>query len=93
MTIRWHYSDYPVLKDGNPTMTSGNVEIEMTAPPWLPVIKMGPNAEPNIVPRPLEQARWRVDGDVPDDLKRFIRGKYWPQIESALLAQYLQERR
>lgn len=93
MTIRWHYSDYPVLSRGEPVLTSGDVEIEMTAPPKLPVIKMGPSAQPNIVPRPLEQAVWRVSGDATEDLKRFVRGKYWPQIEAALLARYLQEKR
>lgn len=92
MTIQWHYSDYPVLKGAKPILTSGDVQIEMTQPPRLPIIKMGPSAPPNIVPRPLEQARWRVGGNVSDDLKCFIRGKYWPQIESALLANYLRER-
>lgn len=92
MTIQWQYSDYPMLSRGKPTLTSGSVEIEMTAAPQLPVIKMGPHADPSIVPRPLTQARWRVASNVSEDLKRFIRGRYWPQIESALLARHLQER-
>jgi hypothetical protein len=87
--VQWQYSNYPVIQGDKPTFLSGCVEIEMTAPPQLPVIKMGPTAEPNIIPRPLNHAKWRIVSEASDDLKRFVRGKYWPRIETRLLAEHL----
>ncbi len=37
------------------------------------------------------QSTWRVAGDEDEDLKRFIRGKYWTRIETKLQANYLRE--
>ncbi len=90
--MQWQYSEYPVFQDGKPVLLAGQVEIEMTVAPQLPVIKMGPTAEPNIIPRPLSSAKWRIVSEASDDLKRFVRGKYWPRIETKLLAEHLRAR-
>ncbi len=88
--MRWQYTDYPVWLNGKPTLTSGSVEIEMTKPPKLPRLRAG-DRETCIVSRPLEYAKWRVAGDEDEDLKRFIRGKYWTRIETKIQANYLRE--
>ncbi len=85
--MQWHYSDYPTPRG----LVAGHIEIELTAPPVLSVVKVGPNADPVTIPSPLRSARWRVSSDVQDDLKRFVRGRYWAKIETALLANYLRE--
>jgi hypothetical protein len=92
--MQWSYSDYPVLKNGNVAITSGSVEIEMTSAPRLTIIKMGPTAEPNTIPRSLDTpaTKWRITSDVPDDLKRFINGKYWCQIGRKLFVNFLRAR-
>jgi hypothetical protein len=92
--MQWAYSDYPVLENGIPVLKSGTVEIKMTVPPRLPVIKAGPHAEPTVVPRPLgiPYARWNIASDVSDDLSRFINGKYWHRIDTKLLADFLRSR-
>lgn len=89
------YADYPVLKDGVAVLTSGSVEIRMTAPPrLLPPIKMGPTAELTIIHRAVDipSTKWEITSPVSDDLKRFIKGKYWCQIDTRLMAEYLRSR-
>jgi hypothetical protein len=92
--MQWAYSDYPAMKDGGAVLTSGSVEIEMTSAPRLTIIKMGPTAEPNTIPRSLDTpaTKWRITSDVPDDLKRFINGKYWCQIGRKLFVNFLRAR-
>lgn len=92
--MQWQYSGYPVMENGEAVFTSGVVEIEMTSPPQLPIVKMGPTAEPNIIPRPLGMpyAKWRISSPASDDLKRFVRGKYWHRIDTMLLASHLRAR-
>lgn len=85
--MKWQYSDYPTKRG----MTAGHVQIEMVAPPRLSMVKVGPHADPVTIPSPLQGARWRVSSDATDDLKRFVRGRYWARIETACLANYLRE--
>lgn len=84
----WQYDDYPTSATKR---VSGTIEIEMTAPPKLPITKIGAHADPSTIARPLVEAQWRVKGKASDDLKRFVRGRYWPRIQTALLAAYLRE--
>lgn len=93
--MEWTYSDYPVMKDGEPVLTSGTVEIEMTAQPrLLPAIKMGPTAEPTILHRAatLPATKWKFLGNVPEDLQRFVNGRYWCRIDTKMMAVYLRSR-
>lgn len=93
--MKWNYSDYPLVQDGDPVLTSGSVEIEISRAPRLDMIMMGPNAPgPNIFTKPLDMpyCKWRIVSPVSDDLERFIRGKYWHRIETKLHADYLRSR-
>jgi hypothetical protein len=90
--MQWEYSEYPVIADGSPRLTNGSVEIKMTKSPRFATVKMGPNAEANTLPRPMDYAKWVIASDVPDDLKRFIRGKYWHKIDTRLVADALRSK-
>lgn len=87
--MQWHYSGYPTIEGGKIVITSGIVEVAMVSPPQFPVIRMGAHVAPNTIVRPTLHAKWRIASEVSDDLKRFVSGKYWPRIETKLLAIFL----
>jgi hypothetical protein len=90
--IDFPYSEYPVLKNGKTMLTKGMVRIELGETPVLPVCP--PNVKEVImVDRPLQRPlRWQFTSELAEDLRRFIRGRYWPLIERLLFAQFLEEK-
>lgn len=89
--MRFEYRDYPVLISGKPTLTSGAVQIEMTRPPRLERLNFQ-GISALTVPRASDTPylKWKFVGDIEDDLKRFISGKYWYKIDTSLFAEHLE---
>ena len=92
--MKWRFEAYPTFQDGKPVFTSGFVEIEVFAPVRFASIKAGPHAEPTLIPRPLDMpaAKWKIVSHASEDLRRFIRGKYWCQIDRELTCLALEAR-
>lgn len=85
------YANYPMRNGAKIALVSGKVRIELDETPRLPICPPSVK-EVTMVDRPLQRSlRWSFVDDIEDDLRRFIRGKYWTKITPLLFAQFLEE--
>jgi len=94
--IEFTYRDYPERKSRRlVTLTSGKVTVELGEVPSLPTQDKTYSNRNSVSMKdlPLQRPyRWHFIGDVPDDLKRYVRGRYWHCIPTLLFAQFMRER-
>lgn len=98
MSIEWRYEGYPawaqdgILRRQILKITEGTVRVRFDRRPEYPLQDPAPGAQAVLKNRPLSvPVGWSFLGDVPDDLQRYVRGRYWHRIPTALYAQFLDE--